>query len=760
MRLPSFVRFLVGFALTTLVTLFLMASALHAVDHIRIDDQRNNLYLPYGIDTVRPDLFLPERPQVRYPIQTIRVGRGDTVTAIYGTACNPPVGDETTVDIALWYYPKGDYCNETPIKFTATDFGTYHPPGGSVPGVVVGGYQNDSAFVVRILAGDTECVHIGLSHGTDRDGDGVWRGRPYFVGSFDYDYDGHEEVFFWVNPIRDTTPRDLVCLDMDAGKIKWSLPVAPEIYRGQLFSLHDSANPRLVFSAFGMGQGARDSLFYSSYGYVAIVDRYGHVLRRRFASKFGEEIKVLELPGDSLFLLTHTLPLNSSESEAEADSSHNTLSLVDRNLRVVKSVLLPDRTSPSWLSDYNNDGKAEIYTLTADGTLRIFDRNLTLLAASDPTTLQRCIASLPNWDSHENVFVFQTVHGAEVYTHDFRKLAAIGPYDYCSPLAYDSRGRMTAFVAGSPGHSIVARIAGRSWAQLVSIFYQDYQIWVLSTLFSLAAGLIVMNLYRSRVSRQRRELAQAHSELAETHEALKQAQATIIAQEKYRQAKNIAGAFAHEIRNSLFPADSALTKMIQLGDLTQADPQRVAGLRESIRTAVSRAVSITEQISSYTRLDTLYAPETVRLGQVIDELKRAHEIMLADAQVTFTVLGSKDTCVVANHRQLATVFSNLLLNSLYALKGRPQPTVTVGWEVCDGTVDIKFADNGIGIPTDKIGRIFETFFSTKPSTGTGLGLATSKKIVEMYQGTISVSSEPDHGTTFLITLNSFSGERN
>ena len=743
-----------------IASLLFIAAPIGAVDRIKIDDNRNNLFLRYGIDTVLPDVFMPDRIQVRFPIETFLPGHSDTAHPIFGTALNPAPGTETTSDFALRAYPQMKYISETALPFIITDFGFYRAEGRSKPGIAVGGYIHDSALVARILVGDSGVTYIPLSRGVDQDGDGVWRGRPTWVGSFDCDGDGREEVLFWVDPVRDIGPRELFCLDMDAGKIKWSLPVASGVFRGQVFTLPDSGNPLLVFSAYGMGQNARDSNFSSSYGYVAVVDKNGQLLRRRIAAAFGDEIAVNRLPGDTVFLLEHTLPLVSTESEADAIPSHYMLSLVDRNLRIIKSVPFPNRLSTPWLSDYDGDGVDDVYTMMVDGTLRIFDRNLVLLAESGPSTLQRLVSCFPNWGEYENVFVFQTPRGSEVYSHDFHKLASIDSYSYYSPLAYDLRGRMTAFVAGNGGHFFAGRVAPRGWVQLISIFYQDYQIWVLSVLFSLAAGLIVMNLYRSRVSRQRRDLALAHAELAETHEKLKQAQETIISQEKFRQAKNIAGAFAHEIRNSLFPADSALTKLVQMGDLTKADPQRVIALRESIRTSVSRAVDITEQISSYTRLDTLYSPEPVILDEVFRDLVKTHELVLADARIAVRFNGPADTCVTANRQQLFTVFSNLLLNSLYALKGKSEAAVSIEWSQRDGMGEISFADNGIGIPADQLARIFDTFFSTKPATGTGLGLATSKKIIELYHGTISVASELNIGTTFTIKLEAISQGQN
>ncbi|HWC76647.1 MAG TPA: ATP-binding protein, partial [Blastocatellia bacterium] len=69
----------------------------------------------------------------------------------------------------------------------------------------------------------------------------------------------------------------------------------------------------------------------------------------------------------------------------------------------------------------------------------------------------------------------------------------------------------------------------------------------------------------------------------------------------------------------------------------------------------------------------------------------------------------------------------------------------------DGFVEVNVRDTGVGISEEAIGKIFEPYFSTKQS-GFGLGLAVTKKIVEEHNGSIEVTSEIDHGTTFTVRI--------
>jgi signal transduction histidine kinase len=99
---------------------------------------------------------------------------------------------------------------------------------------------------------------------------------------------------------------------------------------------------------------------------------------------------------------------------------------------------------------------------------------------------------------------------------------------------------------------------------------------------------------------------------------------------------------------------------------------------------------------------------------------------------------------------LSEIFVNLLLNAREALGQGGNVTVEAR---CDReqTVEISVSDDGPGIPPDKLGRIFEAYFTTKEK-GTGLGLAIVKHNVELYGGTIRLESALGKGTKFTVTF--------
>jgi signal transduction histidine kinase len=103
--------------------------------------------------------------------------------------------------------------------------------------------------------------------------------------------------------------------------------------------------------------------------------------------------------------------------------------------------------------------------------------------------------------------------------------------------------------------------------------------------------------------------------------------------------------------------------------------------------------------------------------------------------------------------QISQVFINILLNSVDALEGRPDPHVDVVVERDDECVRISISDNGIGISEEHLPKIGEPFFTTKPvGQGTGLGLWVSQGIIKSFHGDIRLKSKRGEGTTFTILL--------
>ncbi|MCG8360125.1 MAG: ATP-binding protein [Kiloniellales bacterium] len=112
--------------------------------------------------------------------------------------------------------------------------------------------------------------------------------------------------------------------------------------------------------------------------------------------------------------------------------------------------------------------------------------------------------------------------------------------------------------------------------------------------------------------------------------------------------------------------------------------------------------------------------------------------------------------ISADPNQLAQVFTNLLVNAQQALASHPQPRIvriSGSLEEDDKELLIRVADNGPGIPSDVVSRIFEPFYTTKPvGEGTGLGLSVCRGLIEAHGGSIDVHLPAKGGTEFRIRL--------
>ena len=103
---------------------------------------------------------------------------------------------------------------------------------------------------------------------------------------------------------------------------------------------------------------------------------------------------------------------------------------------------------------------------------------------------------------------------------------------------------------------------------------------------------------------------------------------------------------------------------------------------------------------------------------------------------------------------------NVINNAFYAVNEKKktadenyQPTVTVQTKKLNDKIEIRVVDNGNGIPQNIIDKIFQPFFTTKPSgQGTGLGLSLAYDIIKAHGGEIKVETKEGEGSEFVVTL--------
>ncbi len=226
--------------------------------------------------------------------------------------------------------------------------------------------------------------------------------------------------------------------------------------------------------------------------------------------------------------------------------------------------------------------------------------------------------------------------------------------------------------------------------------------------------------------------------------------AAMLAQSERETAwREMARQVAHEIKNPLTPMKLNIQYLQQA---LRNDSPNVKELTDRV------AASIIEQIDNLSYIASEFSnfakmpearPEEVELGGM---LKRAMELYLNDDNIKFTITESPEKLLVfCDRSQLLRVFTNLLENAKQAILPGASGEIDVILKREDGTAVVSVTDNGQGIPEDVVKKIFQPYFTTK-SSGTGLGLAMTRKIIEFWKGEIWFETKEGEGTTFFIRL--------
>jgi len=235
--------------------------------------------------------------------------------------------------------------------------------------------------------------------------------------------------------------------------------------------------------------------------------------------------------------------------------------------------------------------------------------------------------------------------------------------------------------------------------------------------------------------------------VAERTAELQSAQQMLIRSEKLASIGHLAANIAHEINNPLQPITVTLDDLVET--VENNHPVDIRGI-EIIQESVERIRRIVSQLLEFTGKRT-NGPDlqvlnlSIVVERIVDLNRKFFEkegmTIVTNLEPLPPVYGSKD--------QLEQVFMNLSLNAQAAMQRKGKLVIEGTTE--DKDVVIRFRDNGIGIPPDQIDRIFDPFFSTKPS-GTGLGLFVSYGIMQGHHGVIEVESKVNKGTTFTLRL--------
>jgi signal transduction histidine kinase len=218
----------------------------------------------------------------------------------------------------------------------------------------------------------------------------------------------------------------------------------------------------------------------------------------------------------------------------------------------------------------------------------------------------------------------------------------------------------------------------------------------------------------------------------------------------YTELAELAGRLIHEIKNHLGTLSLNLQLLGEDFQEPQTQKERRALQRiEKLQRECGRLTDLSNDFLRFARVGELnLTPSSLKevVGEVVDFFAPSAE----QANIAIkSFLPADLPCVSLDRDLFKQALLNLILNAQQAMPKGGE--LTIQGEARDDYVCLNFIDTGIGMTPEVMAKIFKPFFSTR-SGGSGLGLPTTRKIIEAHQGSIEVESAPQHGTKFTVRL--------
>jgi signal transduction histidine kinase len=290
--------------------------------------------------------------------------------------------------------------------------------------------------------------------------------------------------------------------------------------------------------------------------------------------------------------------------------------------------------------------------------------------------------------------------------------------------------------------------------------------------------VIVFLLYRNNQHRKKTNetLRQRNEEIENALHRLRSTQTQLIQSEKMASLGELTAGIAHEIQNPLnFVNNFSEVNEELLKELkTEADKGNLEEVKaiandiifnsEKINHHGKRADAIVKGMLQHSRSNS-GVKEPTDINALTDEYLRLsyHGLRAKDKSFNATMKTDFDDSIGKVNvipQDIGRVILNLINNAFYAVDEKKkqiqnvyEPTVSVSTKKNNGKVEIKVCDNGNGIPQKVLDKIFQPFFTTKPTgQGTGLGLSLSYDIIKAHGGELKVETKEGEGSKFIIQL--------
>ena len=297
----------------------------------------------------------------------------------------------------------------------------------------------------------------------------------------------------------------------------------------------------------------------------------------------------------------------------------------------------------------------------------------------------------------------------------------------------------------------------------------------------LLGGLALFSLVAIILYRNNRQKQKANKVLEKTLVNLKSTQSQLIQSEKMASLGELTAGIAHEIQNPLnFVNNFSEVNKELLGEMNEEIQK---GNYDEVKVIAKDVVDNEEKIIFHgKRADAIVKgmlqhsssgsgkKEPTDINKLADEYLRLayHGLRAKDKSFNATIKTDFDESIGNINiipQDIGRVILNLITNAFYVVNEKAlsavatstaakyEPIVSVHTKKLNGKVEIKVADNGSGIPQKVLDKIFQPFFTTKPTgQGTGLGLSLSYDIVKAHGGELKVATREGEGSEFIIQL--------
>ncbi|WP_370318470.1 sensor histidine kinase [Oricola sp.] len=273
------------------------------------------------------------------------------------------------------------------------------------------------------------------------------------------------------------------------------------------------------------------------------------------------------------------------------------------------------------------------------------------------------------------------------------------------------------------------------------------------------------------------ELQRAYRELDSAHQKLTQTQQRMMVSEKMAALGRLVAGVAHELNNpisfvfgnmyALKRYGAAITEYLSACDGSGGNPAEMDALRKSLKIdrvlqdigplvdgTLEGAERVRDIVQDLRRFSS-NQEETAESFNITRLVRTAADWVIKTQRVKPAVrLDIPDKLELRGRKgQLHQIIVNLVQNAADVLEGDPKGEIVVTGERVGGDVVIRVADNGPGIPLERIDKIFEPFFTTKPiGAGTGLGLYVSYNMAMKQGGDLTAANRPEGGAEFTVRV--------